>query len=210
MANGIWHSPLGHPSKAVLNYLVSHHNLPLQGPLSHLFGQSCPLGKSRKLPFKLSNSIALSPLELIHLDAWTSPSLSFYGFRYYVLFIDAFSRYTWLYPLKLKSDVFATFVQFKTLVENMFNAKIKIVQTDGGGEYKNKKFQSFFHIHGIHHQFSGPHHPEQNGLAERKHRHLVETGLTLLAHASMPLPYWANSFAHSCASKCFSLSQVVS
>lgn len=76
----------------------------------------------------------------------------------------------------------------------MFNTKIKIVQTDGGGKYKNKNFQSFFHTHGIHHQFSCPHHPEQNGLAERKHRHLVETGLTLLALASMSLSYWAEAF----------------
>ena len=115
------------------------------------------------------------------------------GFRYYVIFIDDYSRYTWLYPLKLKSDVFSTFIKFKTEMENKFQRKIQTFQTDGGGEYINNNFKSYLEKHGIHHQYTCPHHPEQNGMAERKHRHLVETGLTLLAHASMPQIYWAEA-----------------
>ncbi|BBH01204.1 transposable element gene [Prunus dulcis] len=75
-----------------------------------------------------------------------------------------------------------------TLVENLFSTKIKALQTDGGGEYTSHIFHNFLVTHGIDHRISCPHHPEQNGLAERKHRHIVDTGLTLLAHASMPLP----------------------
>ncbi|KAM1873468.1 hypothetical protein ACFX13_007300 [Malus domestica] len=66
-------------------------------------------------------------------------------------------------------------------------------QSDGGGEYTSHQFKHFFLHHGIHHRLSCPHHPEQNGLAERKHRHIVDTGLTLMAHASMPPAYWAEA-----------------
>lgn len=95
--------------------------------------------------------------------------------------------------MRLKYEVFSLFVKFKTLVENLFSTKIKAFQTDGGGEYTSRIFHNFLVTHGIDHRISCPHHPEQNGLAEQEHRHIVDTGLTLLAHASMPLAYWAEA-----------------
>ena len=79
-------------------------------------------------------------------------------------------------------------------MENLFNTKIKTFQTDGGGEYLNNAFKTYFDTHGILPRYTCPHHPEQNGMAEHKHRHLVETGLTLLVHAKMPPTYWAEAF----------------
>lgn len=75
------------------------------------------------------------------------------------------------------------------------NTTIKAFQSDGGGEYTKRAFQNFLVKHGIQFRSSCPHHPEQNGIAERKHRHIVDTGLTLLAHASMPLTYWVEAFS---------------
>jgi histone deacetylase 1/2 len=84
--------------------------------------------------------------------------------------------------------------------KNMLNVflieKIIHVQTDWGGEYE--KLHPFFHNLGISHRVSCPHTHQQNGTAERKHRHIVETGLTLLAHASLPLHYWSDAFATAC------------
>ncbi|KAM1900185.1 hypothetical protein ACFX14_029161 [Malus domestica] len=194
VSNSIWHSRLGHPSFHVLQSLISSNKLPINGVVTRAFCQSCPLGKSHKLPFRLSNSKSSFPLQLVHSDVWTSPTVSINGFKYYVVFIDDFSRYSWLYPLKFKSDVFSTFVAFKKLVENMFNTTIKSFQTDGGGEYLSNNFKAFLTHHGIHHRLSCPHHPEQNGISERKHRHLVETGLTLLAHSSFPTSFWDDAF----------------
>jgi histone deacetylase 1/2 len=74
----------------------------------------------------------------------------------------------------------------------MFNRKIIVVQTDWGGEYQHLNF--FFQHVGISHHVSCPHAHQQNGSAERKHRHIVEMGLSLLAHASMPLKYWDQAF----------------
>jgi hypothetical protein len=84
------------------------------------------------------------------------------------------------------------FLEFQALVECMFNHKIISVQSNWGREYEH--LNSLFRKVGIAHQVSCPHTHKQNGAAERKHHHIVEMGLTLLAHTSMPLKYWYEAF----------------
>ena len=81
--------------------------------------------------------------------------------------------------------MFANFVKFKLLVENQFSSKIKQIQSDGGREYVSNQFQTFLTNHGILHRKSCPYTSQQNGLVERKLRHILETGLTLLAFSSI-------------------------
>ena len=104
--------------------------------------------------------------------------------KYYVSFIDDFSKFTWIYLLKFKSEVLSIFQEFQKRIERQFDRKILTVQSDWGGEYE--KLNSFFRDIGISHHVSCPHAHQQNGSAERKHRHIVKVGLSLLAHASMP------------------------
>jgi histone deacetylase 1/2 len=98
--------------------------------------------------------------------------------------------------IKRKSDVFHVFMQFQAHVERLLNHKIIHVQSDWGGEYRN--LSTFFQKLGISHHVSCPHTHQQNGAAERKHRHIVETGLTLLAHASVPFRFWSDAFVTAC------------
>jgi hypothetical protein len=133
-------------------------------------------------------------LHWIHTDIWTSPVLLVSGYKYYVIFVDDFSRYIWFYPLHAKSDVYECFIKFKVLVENQFSSSIKQLQSDGGGEFISNHFQSFLTKHGIKHRKSCPYTSQQNGLVERKLRHILETGLTLLAHSHLPNRYWVDSF----------------
>jgi hypothetical protein len=76
-------------------------------------------------------------------DVWTLPIPSTSGCRYYELFVDDYSRFTWLYPILSKAEVFQCFVKFKLLVENLFTAKIKQLQYDNGGEYTSKQFKDY-------------------------------------------------------------------
>ena len=85
-------------------------------------------------------------------------------------------------------------VRFVALVERQFERKVKAVQTDWGGEFKNITLSSFFTKIGIQHRFSCPYTHEQNGLVERRNRHVVETGLSLLAHSSVPKRFWHFAF----------------
>ena len=111
--------------------------------------------------------------------------ISHTGNRYYVLFIDDFTRYTWLYHLKLKSDVFKPSL-ISSIVQ--FNQKIVNFQSDWGGEFQ--ALSKHLKGHGINHRISCPHTPAQNGTAERKHRHIIETALSLLHQSSVPNNFW--------------------
>lgn len=85
----------------------------------------CLINKSHKLPFANSSITSTSPLEYIFTDVWTSPITSVDNYKYYLVLVDHYTRYTWLYPLHRKSDVKTTFVAYKALVENRFQAKIR-------------------------------------------------------------------------------------
>lgn len=154
--------------------------------------EACQCAKSHQLPYPKSNSVSHALLELIFSDVCDHARDSFGKNKYYVSFIDDYSKFTWIYLLKYKSEVFSIFQEIQKLVERYFNRKILTVQSDWGGEYE--KLNSFFHSIGIQHHVSLPHAHQQNGSAERKHRHIVEVGLSLLAHASMPLKYWDEAF----------------
>ena len=104
-----------------------------------------------------------------------------------------FTKYIWFYPLHRKSDVHSTFVAFKKLVENYFTTTIKTLYTNNGGEFL--VLRSFLTTHGITHLTTPPYTPEHNRYSERRHQHIVKTGLTLLHHASIPLTFWLYDFA---------------
>uniref|UniRef100_A0A2N9E312 Integrase catalytic domain-containing protein n=1 Tax=Fagus sylvatica TaxID=28930 RepID=A0A2N9E312_FAGSY len=153
-------------------------------------------GKHHQLPFNDSVSITTRPLELVHTDVWgPAPVTSCNGTRYYVSFIDDFTRFTWFFPLKYKSQVLDSFKHFKSTMENILDCKIKLLRSDCGGEYSKSEFQSFCSSAGILHQFSCPHTSQQNGVAERKHRHIVDMALTLISQSSLPLNLWPYAFS---------------
>ena len=100
-----------------------------------------------------------------------------------------------MYPIRQKSEFYKVFVDFCLLVENQFSFSIKTIRTNGGGEFSSKLLVDFLKTMGTLHQKSCPHTPEQNGVVERKHRHLVETGLTLLAQSHLPSSLWLEAFS---------------
>jgi hypothetical protein len=155
------------------------------------FCSHCCKAKSHKLPFYPSSSSATVPLQVIHTDLWgPSPVLSNKGNKYYILFTDEFSHFSWIYCCSCKSDVPKLFTQFKTRVENLLCQKTRTLQCDGGTEFK-PIMQMYPEIT---FQVSCPYTPEQNGLAERKHRHIVELRLATMFNASIPLIYWDQIF----------------
>lgn len=109
-----------------------------------------------------------------------------------IIFIDDFSRFCWLYPLKQKSEVASVFTLFKAFVENQFQTAIKKFQTDGGTEYM--PLYSVFQKHGIELHLTCPYTSQQNGRAECRHRSIVELGLCLLSQASVPTRFWLEAF----------------
>lgn len=184
----LWHCRLGHPSSPIVSTVLKLCHLPYTFNSTKSLCTSCCVGKSHKLPFYNNFTPCSAPLEVVHSDIGVpSPIIPSQGFRYYVHFIDAYSRFTWIYLIHNKFDVAKNFPQFKAQAELQLNHKLKVLHTDGGGEYIALK--SYLNQHGIIHRVSCLHTPEQNGIAERKHKHIVDMGLTLLTKASLPHKY---------------------
>jgi transposase InsO family protein len=149
-------------------------------------------GKMHKLPFPISNKQSTAPFALVHADLWgLAPITSFTGFRYYLVLIDDFIKFTLTYLLKHKSDTFSIFTQFQAMVQTQFSLTIQVLHTDCGGEFISNEFNHFCANKGIIHQLSCPHTPQQNGTAKRKHRHLIPCALALLSKSKLPMSYWS-------------------
>ncbi|CAA7040242.1 unnamed protein product [Microthlaspi erraticum] len=191
-----WHHRLGHSNVKILQHLKNSKEIVINKSGSSSICEPCQMGKSNRLQFFSSDSRVLQPLAKIHCDLWgPAPFVSTQGFKYYAVFVDDFSRYAWFYPLKTKSAFTSVFISFQKMVENQFEDKIKVFQSDGGGEFMSLEFKKYLVDSGIRHQVSCPYTPEQNGVAERKHRHIVELGLSMLFHSQVPLHHWVEAFA---------------
>jgi transposase InsO family protein len=118
------------------------------------------------------------------------PSTSLSGYVYYVSFIDDYSRKTWVYFLKLKDEVFEKFNEFKALIENLSERKIKILKSYDGGKYTSKEFVSFFIDVGIKRELTTPYNPQQNGVATRKNITIIEAVKIMIHDQDIPMHLW--------------------
>lgn len=111
-----WHRKLGHPNNNILDKVLKNCNVKVSPSDNFSFCEACQYGKMHLLPFKSSSSHAKEPLQLVHTDVWgPAPIMSSSGFKYYGHFVDDFSRFTLIYPLKQKSEIVQAFIQFKAL-----------------------------------------------------------------------------------------------
>jgi hypothetical protein len=135
-----WHARLGHPSSSIVKLVLSKNNLPVIDANSpESVYDACQQGKCHQLPYPVSTSISKAPLELIFYDVWGPACDSIERYKSYVIFIDDYSKFTWIFLLKHKFEVFQ---KFQNHVEKLFNKKILTVQSDWGGEYQ--RLNAFF------------------------------------------------------------------
>ncbi|GJV62128.1 ribonuclease H-like domain-containing protein [Tanacetum coccineum] len=126
-------------------------------------------------------------------DLWTSPITSVLAIKYYVLFLDHFSHYLWVYPLRNKSDALSKFIHFRAYVKNQFKTDIKSLQCDHGGEFDNNALHQLFASNGITIRFSCPKTSQQNGKSERMIRTINNLIRTLLFQAHLPPTFWVEA-----------------
>ncbi|MCO5549447.1 hypothetical protein L7F22_002918 [Adiantum nelumboides] len=196
----LWHARFGHVGYGSLMTLQRHnmvHDLSLlEMPPRHVC-EGCVLGKMHRFAFSQDGSVrATRKLQLVHSDVcgpMRTPSVG--NSIYFVTFIDDFSRFCWVYPLKAKSDVFAIFQHYVSMVENETGCKVQTLRTDRGGEYMSGAFKIFLGKKGIKHQCTMPYTPQQNGVAERKNRSLMEMVRCMLKTKSLPHKLWMEAVA---------------
>lgn len=115
--------------------------------------------------------------------------------KYFITFIDDYIRYTLVSFLSDKSAVLDHFKVYKACVENQLQTKIQILRTDNGVQYASTSFTRFYQVEGILHQFTVPYNPQQNGVAERKNRSLMEAVRSMIRVADLPHSYWEEAVA---------------
>lgn len=145
---------LGHPSSSVLRTILMNEGLYFSPNIP--FCNACQLGKSHHISFPSTAHTIHAPLEIVHSDIWgPAPIVSKDGFCYYIHFIDDFTKFTWIFSLRLKSEAKSMFQNFHCLVEKKFDHKIQTFQTNWGGEYHS--LQSFLQALRIHFRHPCPH-----------------------------------------------------
>lgn len=189
------HCRLGHPSLFVLKKLYPEFR-----SLSSLNCDSCQFAKFHRLSSSPRvDKRAIAPFELVHSDIWgPCPVVSQTGFRYFVTFVDDHSRLTWLYLMKNRSELLSHFCAFHTEIKNQFNVSIKTLRTDNAGEYFSHSLGSYLCENGIIHQSSCADTPSQNGVAERKNRHLLETARALSFQMHVSKIFWVDAVSTAC------------
>ena len=151
----------------------------------------------QRKPFKpLTHPQSKKKLELVHSDVCGPlQAESIGGSRYFVTFIDDYSRCVSVYFIKHKTEVFEKFKLFEAMVTKECGESIIKLRTDNGGEYVSKDFQAYLASKGIEHQLTVPHSPQQNGVAEWLNRTLMQSARSMLSHSNMPNKFWAEAVA---------------
>ena len=159
------------------------------------YGSRCKLTKFSTLPFNQSVFVSSSPFDLIHYTVWgPSPIPTKGGSQYYVSFIDDHTCYCWVYLIKQRSELFEVCNVFRTLVKIQHSIVIKCFRCDLGGELIYNKFPELLAADGTLQQTLCTDTSEQNGVAERLYRYIVETAKSLLLSASIPSELWVKLF----------------
>lgn len=144
----------------------------------------CCERKQTRLPFTESTNKSQQVLQLVHTDlCGPMENMSLGKSRYYLLFVDDYSKMCTLYFLRSKSETFMYFKQYKEFVENQQSKKIKILRLDNGGEFCSAEMTNYLKQCGILHQKTNSYTPEQNGLSERNNRFIVKNARCLLYEA---------------------------
>ena len=187
----LWHFRLGHPNFQYMKHLFPH--LFSKVEMTTLSCDVCIQAKQHRVSFPSQPYKPTQPFTLVHSDVWgPSKITTSSGKRWFVTFIDDHTRLTWVYLITDKSEVSSMFQNFYHTIETQFHQKIAILRSDNGREFQNHNLSEFLASKGIVHQNSCAYTPQQNGVAERKNRHLLEVARSLMLSTSLPSYLWGD------------------
>ena len=185
----LWHCHLGHPSFVKLKETLPWLHL------SEFHCESCELGKHHRSSYpSRTGPPTHRPFDLVHCDVWgPAPHTSPTGGKYYMVFVDDYTRASWTYILKSRQEVLSHVQHFLLEIITQYETMVKILRTDNALEFTQKAIEELCLAHGIVHQTTCPYTSQQNGVAERKHRHLLDMVRTLLLAMRVPQYLWCEA-----------------
>ncbi|KAJ0489574.1 putative RNA-directed DNA polymerase [Helianthus annuus] len=192
----LWHRRMGHISAQGLVELNKHEVFGNLKDCNVGFCEHCVLGKSHRVKFSRSTKFTKGILDYIHADLWgPAKVISLGGARYFLSLIDDYSRRVWVFVLKSKDETFDKFKEWRALVENQTEKKIKKLRTDNGLEFCNHLFDQYCKKHGIARHLTNVGTPQQNGLVERMNRTLLNKVRCMLFGSGLPKKFWAEALS---------------
>ncbi|GJT07329.1 putative ribonuclease H-like domain-containing protein [Tanacetum coccineum] len=199
-----WHRRMAHVNFKTINKLAKEglvDGLPLKVFTNEHNCVACNKGKQHKASYKHISAVRLitDTLQLLHMDLFGPTNIRSIDQKYYSLVVtDDFSRFSWTFFLCTKDETFYVLKEFITLIENQLNKKVKGIRCDNGTEFKNAKLIELCGEKGIKRDYSNPRTPQQNGVAERKNRTLIEAARTMLADSKLPTMFWTEAVSTAC------------
>ncbi|GJV22699.1 putative ribonuclease H-like domain-containing protein [Tanacetum coccineum] len=199
----LWHRRLGHINFKNINKLVKDNlvrGLPTKRFENDQTCVACLKGKQHRASCKskVLNPIT-KPLFMLHMDLFGPTFVSSLMHKKYCLVVtDDYSRFTWVFFLTTKDETSEILKNFIKEIENLVDKKVKIIRSDNGTEFKNKVMDDFCREKGIKREYSVARTPQQNGVAERRNRTLIEAARTMLADSKLPTTFWAEAVSTAC------------
>ncbi|GJW47720.1 putative ribonuclease H-like domain-containing protein [Tanacetum coccineum] len=199
----LWHRRLGHINFKTINKLVKENlvrGLPLKLFENNQTCVACQKGKQHRASCKSKTVSSISqPLHMLHMDLFGPTFVKSLMKKMYCLVVtDDYSRFSWVFFLATKDETSGILKSFITGVKNLIDQKVKVIRCDNGTEFQNKEMNQFCKRKGIKREFSVARTPQQNGIAERKNRTLIEAARTMLADSKLPTTFWAKAFNTAC------------
>ncbi|GJY27089.1 retrovirus-related pol polyprotein from transposon TNT 1-94 [Tanacetum coccineum] len=186
------HYRLGYMGEKGMKYLAKKGLIKVSCNLE--FYEHCVFGKQKKVSFSSGIHRTRDALDYIHSDLWgPSPVTSRGGKRYMFTIIDDFSRKVWVFLLKHKDEVFPTFKEWKVLIENQTGKKIKKLRTYNGLEFGRESFNALCRKYSIARHHTLVRMPQQNGVAERMNRTIMEKVRCMLSYANLDKDFWVEA-----------------
>src|SRR5271163_4703285 len=177
--------------RSITQYASGLGNVQLADPINDIC-PGCTCAKSHRQPFGSASNRSSDILGRVHTDLYgPMQTQSISSARYLLTFIDDATHYVTVYSIANKSDIFNQFVDHLTLVENQSGKKLKILRSDGGGEYINSEIYNYLTEKGIRHETTVAETPQQNGVAERYNRTILESIRAIKLSANVPDKLWA-------------------
>ncbi|GJS06324.1 putative ribonuclease H-like domain-containing protein [Tanacetum coccineum] len=199
----LWHRRLGHINFKNLNKLVKG-NL-VRGLPSKVFKNdhtcvACHKGKQHRASCKAKlERLITEPLHTLHMDLFGPTSVKSINHASYCLVItDDCTRFSWVFFLASKDETSGILQNFIRQIENQLSHRVKIIRSDNGTEFKNRDMLEFYGNKGIKQEYSNARTPQQNGVAERMNRTLIEAARTMLADSLLPTTFWAEAVSTAC------------
>ncbi|KAJ9566213.1 hypothetical protein OSB04_002179 [Centaurea solstitialis] len=202
--NWLWHKRLSHLNFKTINQLSISNlvkGLPENSFAKESLCAACEKGKHTRASFKSKQVSTIKfPLHLLHMDLFGPVNIQFMGGKRFTLVIvdEYLMRYTWVFFHRAKSETPQLIIAFILRMEKYNQITVRSIRSDHGTEFKNSVLDEFLVSKGISQNFSSVRTPQQNGVAERRNRTLIEAARSMLIEARLPIQFWAEAVNTAC------------